>query len=180
MSKRKKVTFEGLMTGERVSRAKLRISTRKSGKKKSGVYKVGGDGGNVCHITMRSKGSSKISGAAMVPTMALPMAALAPLLCVRYRMTKKVTMAAVRVTEVIGLVDVKLIPCCASARPQTVMAVRKVRIAKTKLLMSSAPRNFPGRIPGFPCRKRTPTYIKTTAARSNTPARIEELLYSYP
>src|SRR5690242_11625637 len=109
---RKKVNFESLVTGERVSRAKLRISTRKSGKKKSGVYRVGGDGGNVCHITMRSKGSSKISGAAMVPTMALPVAALAPLLRARNRMTKKVTKPESRVTGVIELVDVKVIPCC--------------------------------------------------------------------
>src|SRR5215472_14524223 len=114
---RKKVDFESLMTGERVSRAKPRISTRKSGKKKSGVYRVGGDGGNVCHMTIRSKGSSKISGAAIVPTMALPMAVLTPLLCVRDRITKKVTMAAIMVIGVIGLVDVKDILCCTSARP---------------------------------------------------------------
>src|SRR5690242_17197671 len=97
---RKKVNFEGLMTGERVSRAKLRISTRKSGKKKRGVYRVAGAGGNVCHITIRSKGSSKISGAAIVPTIALPRAVLNPILRVRNRITKKVTIAEIIVTGV--------------------------------------------------------------------------------
>src|SRR4051794_7905955 len=40
-------------------------------------------------MTRRSKGSSKIIGAAIVPTMALPMAILGPLWRARYRMTKK-------------------------------------------------------------------------------------------
>ena len=51
---------------------------------------------------MRSKGSSKIIGAAMVPTMALPKAIQNPLRLVRYAITKKVTNPESIVTGVMG------------------------------------------------------------------------------
>jgi hypothetical protein len=78
-AKGNRVDLDSLMTGENVSIAKLQTSTRKRGKKKSSVNASSGAGGYVRHITMRSKGSSKIIGAAMVPTMALPQATQNPL-----------------------------------------------------------------------------------------------------
>ena len=54
------------------------------------------------HMTMRSKGSSKIIGAAIVPTMALPKATQKPLRLARYAITIKATNADVIVTGVIG------------------------------------------------------------------------------
>src|SRR5690348_10381249 len=93
------------MTGDNMSIAKLEISTRKSGKKKSGVNSAAGAGGYVCHMTMRSKGSSKIIGAAMVPTIAAPIAAQKPLRFAKYARTPiktKETSAEVSVMGVIG------------------------------------------------------------------------------
>src|SRR5207237_8430236 len=58
-AKRKRVYLDSFMTGENVSIAKLEISTRKRGKKKSNVNSISGAGGYVRHSTMRSNGSSK-------------------------------------------------------------------------------------------------------------------------
>src|SRR6266566_552678 len=77
-ARRNNVYLDSFMTGENVSIAKLRISTRMSEKKKS-TFNITGTGAEIRHITMRSKGSSKIIGAAMVPTMALPTATQNPL-----------------------------------------------------------------------------------------------------
>jgi hypothetical protein len=60
-ARRNRVALDSFMTGENVSIAKLEISTRKSGKKKSRVNSAPGSGGYVHHITMRSKGSAPAS-----------------------------------------------------------------------------------------------------------------------
>jgi hypothetical protein len=78
-AKRNSVYLDSFIKGENVSIAKLEISTRKRGKKKSNVNGISGAGGYVRHITMRSNGSSNIIGAAIVPTMALPKATQNPL-----------------------------------------------------------------------------------------------------
>jgi len=101
-ARRNRVDFDSFMTGENVSIAKLEISTRKSGRKKSKVNGTSGAGGYVRHITMRSKGSSKIIGAAMVPTIALPTATQNPLRLARYAITKKATNPEISVTGVMG------------------------------------------------------------------------------
>jgi len=101
-AKRNKVYLDSFIKGENVSIAKLEISTRKRGKKKSNVNSISGAGGCVRHITMRSNGSSKIIGAAIVPTMALPIATRNPLCCAKYTITKKATTPEVAVTGVIG------------------------------------------------------------------------------
>src|SRR5579872_2012089 len=101
-ARRNRVYLDSFMMGDNVSSAKLKISTRKSGKKKSRVNNTVGVGGNVRHMTMRSKGSSKIIGAAIVPTMALPTATQNPLCLARYTITKKATKPESSVTGVIG------------------------------------------------------------------------------
>ncbi len=72
------VYFDKLAKGDNVSRPKLEISQRKSGRKKSSVNCTAGIGGCVLPITIRSNGSSNIIGAAIVPTMALPNAVFSP------------------------------------------------------------------------------------------------------
>ena len=101
-AKRNRVYLDSFITGDNASIAKLETSTRKRGKKKSKVNCVAGVGGYVRHITMRSNGSSKIIGAAIVPTMALPTATQNPLRLARYAITKKVTNPESMVTGVIG------------------------------------------------------------------------------
>ena len=101
-AKRNNVYLDSFMTGDNASIAKLEISTRKRGKKKSKVNNVSGAGGYVRHITMRSNGSSKIIGAAIVPTMALPKATQKPLRLARYAITKKATNPESIVMGVIG------------------------------------------------------------------------------
>ena len=93
------VYLESFMTGENVSIAKLETSTRKRGQKKSNVNSISGAGGYVRHITMRSNGSSKIIGAAIVPTMALPKATQNPLRLAKYAITIKATTPEVSVAE---------------------------------------------------------------------------------
>src|SRR5260370_35159289 len=95
---RNRVALDSFTKGENVSSAKLKISMRKSGTKKSKENGMAGAGGYVRHITMRSKGSSKIIDEAIVPTMALPTATRNPLCLVRYAITKKTTTPAVNVT----------------------------------------------------------------------------------
>jgi len=101
-AKRNRVALDSFMTGDNMSIAKLEASTRKSGKKKSKVNSISGEGGYVRHITMRSNGSSKIIGAAMVPTMALPKATQNPLRLARYAITIKASNPEVTVTGVMG------------------------------------------------------------------------------
>src|SRR6266702_7298640 len=103
-ARRNRVDFDSFMTGENVSIAKLEISTRKSGRKKSKVNGMAGAGGYVRHITMRSKGSSKIIGAAMAPTMALPEATQSPPRCARDTITKKASTPEVSVTGAMGFI----------------------------------------------------------------------------
>jgi hypothetical protein len=105
-ARRNNVYLDSFMQGDSMSMAKLEISIRKRGRKKSNVNSTVGVGGYVRHITMRSKGSSKIIGAAMVPTIALPTAAQNPLRSARNTIMKKATAAEVIVTGVIGLAGV--------------------------------------------------------------------------
>ena len=102
LANRNRLALDSLITGDNASIAILETSTRKRGKKKSNVYNVAGVGGYVRHITIRSKGSSKIIGAAMVPTRALTKAIQNPLRLARYAITKKVTNAESIVTGVMG------------------------------------------------------------------------------
>src|SRR5260370_30206792 len=102
-AKRNRVYLDSFMTGDNVSIAKLKASTRKRGKKKSKVNSISGAGGYVRHITMRSNGNSNIIGAAIVPTMALPKATQNPLRLARYAIARKATTPKVTVTGVIGL-----------------------------------------------------------------------------
>src|SRR5579863_7501002 len=111
-ARRNSVYLDSFMMGDKVSSAKLKISTRKSGKKKSKVNRTVGVGGNVRHITMRSNGSSKISGAAMVPTMALPTATQNPLCLAIYTITKKATNPESSVTGVIWSAGPVIWPSC--------------------------------------------------------------------
>ena len=101
-AKRNSVYLDSFITGDNMSIAKLEISTRKRGKKKSKVNSIAGAGGYVRHITMRSNGSSNIIGAAMVPTMALPKATQNPLRLARYAITRKATTPDDSVMGVIG------------------------------------------------------------------------------
>ena len=101
-AKRNSVYLDSFITGDNMSIAKLEISTRKRGKKKSKVNSIAGAGGYVRHITMRSNGSSKIIGAAMVPTMALPKATQNPLRLARYAIMRKATTPDDSVMGVIG------------------------------------------------------------------------------
>jgi hypothetical protein len=101
-AKRNSVYLDSFITGDNMSIAKLEISTRKRGKKKSKVNSIAGAGGYVRHITMRSNGSSKIIGAAIVPTMALPKATQNPLRLARYAITRKATTPDDSVIGVIG------------------------------------------------------------------------------
>lgn len=110
--KRNSVYLVSFITGDNASIAKLEISTRKRGKKKSNVNWIAGVGGYVRHITMRSNGSSKIIGAAIVPTMALPKATQNPLRLARYAITKKVTNPESSVTGVIGFTGPVKCPTC--------------------------------------------------------------------
>jgi hypothetical protein len=96
------VYLDSFMTGDNMSIAKLETSTRKRGKKKSKVNSIAGVGGYVRHITIRSNGSSKIIGAAIAPTMALPKATQNPLRLARYAITRKVITPEVSVMGVIG------------------------------------------------------------------------------
>jgi hypothetical protein len=73
-----KVYLDILVNGDKVNNEKVEISKRNSGRKKSNVNRVAGMGGYVLNITIRSKGSSKIIGAAAVPTRALPNAIFSP------------------------------------------------------------------------------------------------------
>ena len=73
-----RVYFDNFVKGDNVSSEKDAISRRNRGRKKSNVYCVAGVGGYVLPITIRSNGSSNISGAATVPTMALPNAVIRP------------------------------------------------------------------------------------------------------
>ena len=101
---RNNVYLDSFMTGDNASIAKLEISTRKRGKKKSKVNNISGVGGYVRHITMRLNGSSKIIGAAIVPTMALPKATQNPLRLARYAIAKKAINPESIVMGVIGFV----------------------------------------------------------------------------
>lgn len=109
---RNRVYLDSFMMGDNVSNVKLKISTRKSGKKKSKVNSTVGVGGNVRHITMRSNGSSKIIGAAIVPTMALPTATQNPLCLAIYAITKKATNPESAVIGVIGSAGPVIWPSC--------------------------------------------------------------------
>ena len=111
-AKRNRVYLDSFITGDNASIAKLETSTRKRGKKKSKVNGISGAGGYVRHITMRSKGSSKIIGAAIVPTMALPTATQNPLRLARYAIPKKATNPEVSVTEVMGFAGAVKGPTC--------------------------------------------------------------------
>jgi len=75
-----RVYLDSLVKGESVSREKVESSTRNKGRKKSSLNSVGagGTGGYVLLITIRSNGNSKIIGAAVVPTNALPNATFSP------------------------------------------------------------------------------------------------------
>lgn len=74
-----KVYLDNFVTGDNANSAKLESSQRNRGRKKSGVYSIAGAGiYDILHITMRSNGSSKIMGAAIVPTIALPNAVFNP------------------------------------------------------------------------------------------------------
>lgn len=106
-ARRSSVYLDSFIKGDNVSIAKLAISTRKSGKKKSRVNGMAGAGGYVRHITMRSNGSSKIIGAAIAPTMALPTATQNPLCFFIYAIiaiTAKVTNPDASVMGEIGFV----------------------------------------------------------------------------
>jgi hypothetical protein len=74
------VYFDRFVKGDNVRSENVEISTRNRGKKKSSLYRVGlgGMGGYVLNITIRSNGSSNIIGAAAVPTKALPSAIFSP------------------------------------------------------------------------------------------------------
>ena len=74
------VYFDSFVNGDSVSSENVEISTRNRGRKKSSLYSVGagGMGGYVLPMTIRSNGSSKIIGAAAVPTKALPSATFSP------------------------------------------------------------------------------------------------------
>ncbi len=99
-ARRNRVALDSFITGENVSITRLRIWTRMNGIKKSRISTVPGGGGEIRPITMRSKGSSKIIGAAIVPIMALPKATQNPLRLARYAITIKVTNAEIIVTGV--------------------------------------------------------------------------------
>ena len=75
-----RVNFDSFVKGDKVRSESVEISTRNRGRKKSSLYRVGlgGMGGYVLNITIRSKGSSNIIGAAAVPTKALPSAIFNP------------------------------------------------------------------------------------------------------
>ena len=107
-----KVTFENLVKGDNVSSEKDAISRINRGRKKSNVYCKAGVGGYVRPITIRSNGSSKISGAATVPIMALPNAILSPACLDKYAIPMKATRIDKSVTGLIGLVGKVTGPTC--------------------------------------------------------------------
>jgi hypothetical protein len=165
------------MTGDNVSIAKLDTSTRKRGKKKSKVYSTAGVGGLVRHITIRSKGNSKINGAAMVPTMALPKATQNPLFLARYAITKKVTNPESIVTGVMGsFCPVKGPICRYNSSTYAVSATRNMVTDNNQITTIEKPRNFPGLLTQMGWRNRKAKYNKTAVMINRTTARIMEPL----
>ena len=106
------VSFEIFVRGDNVSSEKDAISRINRGKKKSKVYCKAGVGGYVLAITIRSNGSSKISGAATVPMMALPNAVFSPACLDKYAIPMKATRIDKSVTGLIGLVGKVTGPTC--------------------------------------------------------------------
>jgi len=110
--KENKVYLDTFIKGDHVKRAKLEISQESRGKKRIMLNNMAGSGGWFFHIVIKSKGSSKNIGAAIVPTIALPRAAFSPWCLPRNAIPMKVTNADRPVIGVIGSVGGVMFPNC--------------------------------------------------------------------
>jgi hypothetical protein len=101
----KRVYLDNLVSGENVRKDMVENSTRKRGKKKSSLKRVGagGIGGYILFRTIRSKGSSKIIAPDAAPAKALNKATLSPCFLASNMMMRNEAMALASVIGVIGL-----------------------------------------------------------------------------
>ena len=110
--KENKEYFDILIRGDHVKRAKLDISQESRGKKRIMLNNTAGSGGWFFHIVIKSKGSSKNIGAAIVPTIALPKAAFSPWCLLKNAIPMNVTSANRLVIGLIGLGGGVMFPNC--------------------------------------------------------------------
>ena len=97
--------LDNLVSGENVRKDMVESSMRKSGKKNSKRNSNGaeGMGGYILFRTIKSKGNSKIIGAAAAPTKALNNASLNPCFLVNSKMMTNAATADASVTRLTGL-----------------------------------------------------------------------------
>src|SRR5260370_1314781 len=128
-------------------------------------------------MTMRSKGSSKIIGAAIVPTMALPTLTQNPASRFRYQITMKEITAEIAVNLVIGSAGpTTLGSCCTSASTKATRATRNTTTASDQAVTIAAATNLSGPLGATGCRRRHAAAMTSSAATtSRTDSAMEPL-----